>query len=118
MTQLEQYVDKVVKAFQNRRIPIKKEEVSLIAEVRTMKYNHDFICKCGAMLKIKAKENRKDGPSNFKANAFGHATLPSHELTWYGLVEERGWKVKGDKVTCPACQVGMTVLEYKASKRQ
>jgi hypothetical protein len=80
-------------------------------------------CQCGSALRIRAGTDRGDGPSNFlvdtnpRRRTFGHALLPSGELTWEGLREERGWERDGDVVTCPACAMGRTRDEHRVMSR-
>jgi hypothetical protein len=78
-------------------------------------YRRVWTCPCGAQLRIRAREARADGPSNFRMGPGGHAVLPSSDLTWNGLAEERGWQT--DPVCCPACQRGMSVAAYKDARR-
>jgi len=95
----------------------------------TMKYHVTWVCtgpKCTigkpghepkkATITIHARDERPDGPSNFVAVKGGHSKLPSSDLTWNGLIEERGWK--SNPVLCPACQRGMTIREYKEHRRK
>lgn len=71
-------------------------------------------------LRIRARQDRAAGPSNFEAYPKRHrfagtSKLPSHELTWNGLAEERGWQTT-PKVLCPACLEGaVSVEEYRAA---
>lgn len=72
------------------------------------------------MLRIRCRENRPDGPSNYVVDAdgsrrSGHATVPTHQLTWNGMAEERGWST--DPVRCPACLAGLTVDAFKRQRR-
>lgn len=74
-----------------------------------------------ARLFIRSRADRAEGPSNYDASRQNIARpdlkqQPS-ELNWNGLAEERGWTT-APVVMCPACQVGMTVAEYKRVKRQ
>jgi hypothetical protein len=99
-------------------VPLTTQEVQTAA--RTFEFQRIWTCRCGAQLKIRAREDRSSGPSNFTAYPkghlrAGHATLPSLALTWAGLAEERGWQT--DPVRCPACQRGMTVASYKHARR-
>ena len=87
---------------------------------RSMAYRRTWACGCGATMTIRAREDRRAGPSNYAAYQVGHplaghAQLPSSSLTWNGLLEERGWRA--EPVTCPACLAGMSVRAYKARGR-
>lgn len=91
----------------------------------TLLFSRSWLCAfCGAQMRIRAREDRQGGPSNFTAyppnypieKLRGHATLGSEFLTWNGLAEERGWQTT-PKVKCPACVRGMTREEYKRSRR-
>lgn len=102
--------------------PLTSEEVRDYAE--KFKFVRTFTCgmkTCTAQLRLRCRENRGDGPSNFvpyppNHKSAGHSQIPSALLNWNGLVEERGWT--SDPVRCPACQRGMTVAQYKAARRQ
>lgn len=83
---------------------------------RPFKFVKIWTCPCGAQLKIRAKDNRENGDSNFAVDTHGKATLEHGELNWNGLAEEKGWHV--NPVKCPACINGMTVEAYKASRRK
>lgn len=88
---------------------------------RRMQFVRQWTCGCGAVLRIRAKDDRRDGPSNFEPfpawhRRAGHSKVPSAELTWSGLAAERGWRVERF-VECPACQAGLTVADYKAQRR-
>jgi hypothetical protein len=85
-----------------------------------LKHVRTFVCDCNATMRIRSRDARDDGPSNFVAfppahPRKGHAQQPSGVLNWAGLAEERGWKT--DPVQCPACQRGMTVADYKKAKK-
>lgn len=101
-----------------RQIPISPQVVEALG--KSFEFVRVWQCGCGAKLKIRAREARKDGPSNLTVypewhKLGGHSIVPSGMLTWNGLAEERGWQT--DPVLCPACQAGMTVAEYKAARR-
>lgn len=89
------------------RVEIPKSRVEEVAA--GFKFRAEWTCPCGKQLKIRARQDRFHGPSNFrvdmnpKSRTFGHATLPSDKLTWNGLAAERGWIVDGG-VKCPECQ--------------
>lgn len=98
-------------------VPITSEEVRAVG--KEFEFRHAWRCGCGATLKIRARENRSTGASNFMPwpaghPYAGHSQLPSSALTWAGLAEERGWKV--DPVECPACQRNLSRAQYKALK--
>lgn len=91
----------------------------------------EFYCGCGNRIKISADKDRGDGPSNFKGvhtvktlNEYkitdmiyvGHSILPSGDLNWLGMLEERNW-ITHPTITCPACKHGMTTKEYKEARR-
>lgn len=82
----------------------------------TMQYRRQWECGCGARLSIRAKDSRRDGPSNYVASPAGHSVVPAGQLTWNGMAEERGWQT-GEVIRCPACRQGMTVHEYKQMRR-
>ena len=91
------------------------------ASGKTFKFRRTWQCGCGAQMTIRGREDRADGPSNFRAyppthRLAGHSMLPSEALTWNGLAEERGWKVT-PRVKCPACQHGVDIATYKQAKR-
>jgi hypothetical protein len=71
----------------------------------------EWVCGCGASLRIRATAPRGDGPSNFAAD------VPTRLLTWDGLAVERGWKV-GQRVQCPACQRKLSVAAYRKARRE
>ena len=96
-----------------KRTPLTPDEARYAA--RVFQFVKDFECGCGAHLKIRTKEDRSSGPSNFQPDAQGHSKVPSGLLTWDGLAEERGWKVR--PTMCPACQRGLTVDQYKRLRR-
>lgn len=99
------------------KTPITQAEVKEMAP--TLPFVREWFCvKCNARLKIRCESDHANGPSNFvmyppSHRLSGHATLPSGELTWNGMVEERGWKAE-PKVVCPACRRGLTVQQYQA----
>ncbi len=97
------------------RIPLTPQEAR--DSGRAFAYQRDWVCRCGARLRIRAREDRDGGASNFESHLTrgGHATRASHELTWDGLAAERGWRT--DPVTCPACHRGMTVAAYRRFTR-
>lgn len=100
-------------------VPIRRELVDSIAA--PFVFMREWVCACGARLKIRARLDRGDGPSNFLPyppghKRAGHSKLPSSDLTWNGLAAERGWKVDPE-VQCPACQLGVSVADYKAQRR-
>lgn len=87
---------------------------------RTFEFKRVWTCGCGAQLKVRARDDRADGPSNFVPYPgghplFGHSMVKSALLTWNGLAEERGWKT--EPIACPACQAGMPLADYKQAKR-
>lgn len=87
----------------------------------TFLYRREWQCACGAQLRIRTREERADGPSNFHPypaghKLAGHSRLPANELTWAGLAVERGWRV--EPVRCPACQQGLTASDYRVARRQ
>lgn len=110
-------------------LPIDKSQVEELSG--GMKYKRTWECEhCvdagathPARLAIRAREDRADGPSNYKLETDGtkinymHATLPTHELTWNGMAEERGWQVH-PTVKCPACQNKVSIKLYKQLVRE
>lgn len=81
-------------------LPIRKE---VARELGGFDYKSTWTCyKCLSNLRIRARVDRADGPSNFVALPNGHSKLPAHELNWNGLAEERGWLT--DPPTCPKCK--------------
>jgi len=95
------------------------------------RFMKEWICACGATLRIFADKDRGEGPSNFEGvhtaksvekynihpRYIGHSIVSSGLLNWAGLAEERGWKVE-PLVECPACQKNMTVNEFKEARRK
>ena len=105
--------------YMRRSFALPKEVVEGIS--KPFQYVKVWTCRCGAELKIRAREDRSNGPSNFVAYGIeslrkGHSKIKSSDLTWDGLAEERGWKTQ--PVECPACQRGLSVEEYKRLKRE
>jgi hypothetical protein len=90
--------------------------------IRGFDHSHEWTCGgpvkhsgmtvglCGAVLRIRSRDQRKDGPSNYVLGR------PAAELNWNGLAEERGWD-PGAPVLCPACRAGLTVAAYKLMRR-
>lgn len=88
---------------------------------RTFEFVRLWECRCGARLKIRAREDRSSAPSNFEPylpghKLVGHSMLPSTSLTWDGLAEERGWKTR--PTVCPACVAKLPMAAYKDAKRR
>ena len=88
---------------------------------RTFGFRRLWICACGATLTIRAKEDRPEGPTNFRPyppthRSAGHTQVASTFLTWNGLAEERGWL--SDPVRCPACRVGLSREAYRQARRE
>lgn len=103
-------------------IPIPPEKLESIKE--GMRYSRTWVCstpvhylangsvrKSPVKLKITGIKDRENGPSNFKGvfPAFypierfrGHSIVPSGELNWNGIAEERGWQVE-PIVLCSIC---------------
>lgn len=101
-----------------RRVPITRGEAARVGA--TMQFGRTWQCRCGAVIRIRARVDRADGPSNFAAyppghRLAGHSRIPSDLLSWAGMLEERGWK--SQPVTCPACQAGLSVEKFKAMRR-
>jgi hypothetical protein len=106
-----------------RRIPLTRSEAQEVGK------RFEFIraWKCGgrgcpAQLVIRTREDREDGPSNFVPfprghKSEGHSQVDSINLTWNGLAEERGWKVRADRIVCPACQRGMDLPTFREVRR-
>jgi uncharacterized CHY-type Zn-finger protein len=46
----------------------------------------------------------------------GHSILPSGQLNWLGMLEERNW-ITTPTIVCPACKHGMTNKDYKEARR-
>jgi len=100
------------------RIPITPVEAQRAG--RAFQHRREWDCPCGAQLKIRGREDRSSGPSNFQPFPVGHAyaghsQVSSGALSWNGLAEERGWKT--DPVKCPACQHGVSVEGYRQARR-
>jgi hypothetical protein len=82
-------------------------------------YFSEWKCNCGAKLKVRSKNDRNGGSSNFTGTfpaghpKAGHSVTPTEALTWNGLAEERGWKTHPTPV-CPACQRAISVTDYRA----
>lgn len=103
------------------------------AETRAIKasmaYRRAWTCTCGAQLRIRARETRADGPSNYQgvhtaqsvrassvpASFIGHSIVAHGDLNWSGLAEEQGWQT--DPIRCPACQRRLTVSAFKDARR-
>lgn len=94
-------------------LPITREVVEKFE--KPFKYVREWTCGCGNNLRIRARDHREDGPSNFKKDVNGRVTLSHGELNWNGLAEEKGWNV--NPVQCPACIAGMSTEEYKMNNR-
>lgn len=97
-------------------IPISKTQVDIVVAAKKYKYVKQWNCQCGAQLRIKSTTSRDEGASNFVPTRSGHATLPSGELNWAGLANERGWKPEQDRM-CPACQAGVDLATFKRLRR-
>lgn len=98
-------------------IPISKAQVDVVVAAKKYKYAKTWTCQCGSQLKIKSSLSRTEDASNFVPTRSGHATLPSAELNWAGLAEERGWKPDKEGM-CPACQAGVDPITFKRLRRQ
>lgn len=101
------------------RVPLTPEEAR--ERGSRMQYRREWECGCGARLAIRAKDDRMDGASNFAPfpeghKHEGHSQILSGQLSWNGMAEERGWQT-GEVVKCPACQAGVSLSDYKATKR-
>jgi hypothetical protein len=115
----------IIAAVQSRKkAPVAKTRTPIPPEVvqalkPSMKHRFEWTCGCGAVLAIRSREPRADGPSNFHPHPTkpGHSAVSAALLNWHGLAEERGWKVH-PKTVCPACQAGMSVKEYKIARRE
>lgn len=97
-------------------IPISKTQVDIVVAAKKFKYVKQWNCQCGAQLRIKSTTSRTEDASNFVPTRSGHATLPSSELNWAGLANERGWKPEQDRM-CPACQAGVDLATFKRLRR-
>lgn len=102
------------------RTPLTPEEAR--AAARRYEFVRLWECHCGARLKIRSREDRSSGPSNFDPYLpghprAGHSRLPSGALTWDGLAEERGWKTT-PRTICPACAAKLPMAVYKDAKRR
>lgn len=88
-------------------------------EIPPFAFGYEWICGCGARLFVRSRVDRDEGASNFDPTRQDPARPDLKQqpsaLNWAGLAVERGWQV--DPVTCPACQAGLTVAEYKAARR-
>ncbi len=93
--------------------PLTPEEAR---EIQGFGYRREWRCGCGARLAIRSRAPHEDhvGP-NIEIKQDGHATLQPHQMTWAGLVKERGWNT--DPVECPACKLGLSVPHYKDLRR-
>lgn len=101
-----------------KRTPLTPDEVRDVAA--GMQYRAEWHCPCGANLRIRARDSRRTGPSNFVVfpenhPRAGHSQIASSQLNWNGLAEERGWGT--DPVKCPACIQHMSVADYKRSRK-
>jgi hypothetical protein len=91
----------------------------------------EFYCGCGNRIRITADKDRGEGPSNFEGihtvqtlekyritdqRYMGHSILPSGQLNWLGMLEERNW-ITTPTIVCPACKHGMTNKDYKEARR-
>lgn len=95
-------------------------------ELKGFEYRRAFECSAcetdkKTQISIRSREDRMDGPSNFLPypvghKLAGHSQVESGQLTWNGLLEERGWD--SDPVRCPACKAGMSLADYKAARRK
>lgn len=88
-----------------------------------------FTCACGANLKLRKREDRDYGPSNYKGvhttltvqqfglpqDRIGHSIVPHGQLNWKGIAEENGWDT--DPIKCPACKAGLSLEDYKEKVR-
>lgn len=100
------------------RTPLTPEEARERGSV--MRHQREWECSCGAKLRIRARDSRSEGASNFvpfpKGHKYvGHSQIPTTFLSWNGMAVERGWST--DPVKCPACVRGMPLKEYKHRKR-
>lgn len=115
----------------NLRIPLTPAEARAAAVTGGFKFVRTWHCRCGATLRLRRRTNLPDGPSNYRgvhtvesvranrlpAALVGHSVTPTPDLNWNGLAEERGWRVDAQVgAECPACQVGLTVEQYKAAR--
>lgn len=110
-------------------------ETTLEAYRKKLQYVKEFQCSCtdsnghNTTIKIRSAKPRDEGPSNFQGvftpelcktlgvplRYVGHSIVPSGELNWKGLLEERNWSV--DPVKCPACKLGISVEAYRSARR-
>jgi hypothetical protein len=106
--------------FKRKQTPITPVEVETLKP--SLQHVRTFVCACMATMRIRSRDARADGPSNFKAfppahPRKGHSQVPAEYLNWAGLAAERGWETTPD-VKCPACQRGMTRSQYKTARRK
>lgn len=121
----------IFKSTIRRKVTIPQE----LLEAAKSRHPFNFIWKCvscSAQITIRSQKSRGSETSNFqgvytpelcaKLNVhrrfIGHSIVPSGDLNWNGLLEERNWIHLGDnKAKCPACQKGMTIEQFKAAKK-
>jgi hypothetical protein len=119
----------------------KKSTVEVVDSTsKKMRYSKEWVCQScpndpsegisPAKLVIRGNKDRDHGRSNFEGvhttetvNKYklgeryvGHSIVPSGDLNWDGLAEERNW-ILYPHVKCPACQKNMSVDEYKDARR-
>lgn len=63
-----------------------------------------------ASIRVRSREPRAEGASNYAPG------VPSGDLNWLGLLEERGWRTS-PHVVCPACQAGLSLQDFKDTRR-
>jgi hypothetical protein len=97
--------------------------VDLSREIKGFVHTAQWTCSCGAQLRIRARDDRASGPSNYKGDfpsgpLIGQDIVPHHELNWNGLAHKNGWKTAPNvPAQCPACQRGWTLADYKKKVR-
>lgn len=127
-------LDKTLKLFNLKRIPLSPEVVEDVKKAGKLQFVKEWTCTfclndLPLKLRISSRIDRDHGPSNFAGvypeghpveRLRGHSILPSSQLNWAGLAEERGWKIIKtdfvDEVICPPCQLGLTLEKYKLIK--
>jgi hypothetical protein len=98
--------------------------IDLSREIKGFTHTGQWTCACGAQLRIRARDDRESGPSNYRGDfpsgpLVGQDIVPHHELNWNGLAHKNGWKTSpGVPAQCPACQRGWSLDEYRKKLRE
>jgi hypothetical protein len=98
--------------------------MDLSREIKGFVHTGQWTCGCGAQLRIRARDDRETGPSNYRGDfpsgpLVGQDIVPHHELNWNGLAHKNGWKTSpGVPAQCPACQRGWSLEDYRKKFRE